>query len=217
MEREMTQEPADIETRRDVATIAPSHGAVIEAPSVQELPCPTCAAGAAAESYVYAIGRIEARFPNLGAEKNSPRAPDGQTRPPASRSPTHQGRDPCDGSRGALARQPVGTSTRPSQRLTSRAAAAPRARGEANRSAACQTCPSSRWPPPDDRELTARLTTGTYRPVGSGRNCRRTRGTLHRTNGRTERRPRQSGLPVRAPCRFKSRERARENPECSSR
>ena len=69
MEREMKQEPADIETRREVATIAPSHGAVTDAPSVQELPCPTCAAGAAAESYVYAIGRIEARFPNLGAEK----------------------------------------------------------------------------------------------------------------------------------------------------
>jgi hypothetical protein len=32
-------------------------------------------------SYVYAIGRVEARFPNLGAEKSSLRRPDGP-RPP---------------------------------------------------------------------------------------------------------------------------------------
>lgn len=32
-------------------------------------PCPTCGDGTASPSYVYAIGRVEARFPNLAAEK----------------------------------------------------------------------------------------------------------------------------------------------------
>src|SRR5271169_16127 len=31
--------------------------------------CPTCAAGATPPSYVYAIGKIEARFPSLSIEK----------------------------------------------------------------------------------------------------------------------------------------------------
>ena len=37
----------------------------------QEMSCPTCAAGAASmpASYVYALGRIEARFPRLSVEK----------------------------------------------------------------------------------------------------------------------------------------------------
>ena len=48
-------------TRRDVAGVPPT----------QEAPCPTCAAEGASipASYVYALGRIEARFPKLGVEK----------------------------------------------------------------------------------------------------------------------------------------------------
>ena len=54
-------------------------------------PCRTCssAAGAAADDagataarHVYALGRIEARFPSLAAERNSPRRAGGPT-PPA--------------------------------------------------------------------------------------------------------------------------------------
>ncbi|MGH6846434.1 MAG: hypothetical protein ACREC0_03025 [Methylocella sp.] len=44
--------------------VTPSQGA----PAPPE-PCPTCGGGAASPSYVYAIGRVEARFPNLAAEK----------------------------------------------------------------------------------------------------------------------------------------------------
>jgi hypothetical protein len=35
----------------------------------QELPCPSCGGGSDAKSFVYALGRIEARFPNLAVEK----------------------------------------------------------------------------------------------------------------------------------------------------
>jgi PatG Domain len=55
--------------RPDVAAIRPAEAEVLGPPPAQELPCPTCAGGAVAASYVYAIGRIEARFPNLAAEK----------------------------------------------------------------------------------------------------------------------------------------------------
>lgn len=36
---------------------------------IQETPCASCATGSVAVSYVYAIGRVEARFPSLAAEK----------------------------------------------------------------------------------------------------------------------------------------------------
>jgi hypothetical protein len=48
----------------DVAVITPAQEAAA-APA----PCPTCAGAAGAPSFVYALGRIEVRFPNLAAEK----------------------------------------------------------------------------------------------------------------------------------------------------
>ena len=69
MEPETKEQPANLETRHDVTVITPSQGEVMEAPPTQGMPCPTCAGGAVAVSYVYAIGRVEARFPNLAAEK----------------------------------------------------------------------------------------------------------------------------------------------------
>ena len=69
MEQEMKEQAASPETRHDVTGITPSQGEMVEAPPTQEMPCPTCAGGAVAMSYVYAIGRVEARFPNLAAEK----------------------------------------------------------------------------------------------------------------------------------------------------
>jgi len=51
--------------------IMPSQGDVMLAPPGEDMPCPTCGgeAGSMAVSFVYALGRIEARFPNLAAEK----------------------------------------------------------------------------------------------------------------------------------------------------
>jgi hypothetical protein len=51
--------------------IMPSQGDVMLAPPGEDMPCPTCGgeAGSMAFSFVYALGRIEARFPNLAAEK----------------------------------------------------------------------------------------------------------------------------------------------------
>src|SRR5215218_8870367 len=59
------------ETRHDVAGVTPAQGGVVGAPPTNEMPCPTCAGAAASlpASYVYAIGRIEARFPRLSVEK----------------------------------------------------------------------------------------------------------------------------------------------------
>ena len=69
MEQETKEQSASPETRHDATVITPSQGEMVEAPPTQEMPCPTCAGGAVAVSYVYAIGRVEARFPNLAAEK----------------------------------------------------------------------------------------------------------------------------------------------------
>jgi hypothetical protein len=72
MEQETNEQTtSQDETRRDVAVITPSQGDVVGAPPTQEMPCPTCAAGVASmpASYVYALGRIEARFPRLSVEK----------------------------------------------------------------------------------------------------------------------------------------------------
>jgi PatG Domain len=69
MEQETKEQPASPETRHDVTVITPSQGEMVEAPPTQEMSCPTCAGGEVAVSYVYAIGRVEARFPNLAAEK----------------------------------------------------------------------------------------------------------------------------------------------------
>ena len=65
------QSTSQDETRHDIGVVTPSQGDVVGAPPTQETPCPTCAAGAASmsTSYVYALGRIEARFPRLSVEK----------------------------------------------------------------------------------------------------------------------------------------------------
>ena len=72
MEEETRDQSASREeTRRDVDVVAPAQGDVVGVPPANEVPCPTCAGTAASMpvSYVYAIGRIEARFPRLSVEK----------------------------------------------------------------------------------------------------------------------------------------------------
>src|SRR4249919_3324593 len=64
------QSASQEETRRGVALVTPSQGDVVAAPPT-ETPCPTCGSGAASMpvSHIYAIGRIEARFPRVSVEK----------------------------------------------------------------------------------------------------------------------------------------------------
>jgi PatG Domain len=59
------------ETKRGTALVTPSQGEVVAAQPSNGTPCPTCASGAASMpvSDVYAIGRIEARFPRVSVEK----------------------------------------------------------------------------------------------------------------------------------------------------
>jgi hypothetical protein len=59
------------ETRRDITVVTPSQGDVGGAPPPSAATCPTCAGAAASMplSYVYALGRIEPRFPRLSVEK----------------------------------------------------------------------------------------------------------------------------------------------------
>src|SRR4030095_12473418 len=54
-----------------VNAITPAQSDIAVLPPTEETPCPTCAGGgaSAAMSYVYAIGRIKARFPRLSVEK----------------------------------------------------------------------------------------------------------------------------------------------------
>jgi len=58
-------------TANDVAAIRPAQDYGAVSPPSEETSCSTCSGGAAstAVSFVYALGRIEARFPNLAAEK----------------------------------------------------------------------------------------------------------------------------------------------------
>ncbi len=65
------QSASQDETKRDAPLINPSQGDVVGAPPTSEVPCPTCPGGTASMpvSHVYAIGRIEARFPRLSVEK----------------------------------------------------------------------------------------------------------------------------------------------------
>ena len=72
MEQETQEQSASQEeTRGDVGVVTPSQGDVVGTPPTSEVPCPTCPGGAASMpiSHVYAIGRIEARFPRLSVEK----------------------------------------------------------------------------------------------------------------------------------------------------
>src|SRR5262245_51130582 len=59
------------ETRRDVVAVTRAQGDVVRASTTGGAPCPTCAGGTASmpATYVYTIGRIEARFPRLSVEK----------------------------------------------------------------------------------------------------------------------------------------------------
>jgi len=68
----MDQETKDQSaSQNDITVVIPAQGDVVGAPPISEAPCPTCVGGAGSMpvSYVYAIGRVEARFPNLAAEK----------------------------------------------------------------------------------------------------------------------------------------------------
>jgi hypothetical protein len=69
MTQETKEQSANLGTRHDVTVITPSQEELVEVPLTQEVSSPTGASGAVAVSYVYAIGRVEARFPNLAAEK----------------------------------------------------------------------------------------------------------------------------------------------------
>jgi hypothetical protein len=78
MEQQLIEQLANSEARHDFvgtaplprqAMAAPSQRQAIAAPSDEQMPCPSCAGGPVVKSYVYAIGRVEARFPNLAAEK----------------------------------------------------------------------------------------------------------------------------------------------------
>lgn len=72
MEQETNEQSVrQTETRRDIAVVTPAQGDVIGTPPTNAAPCPTCAGAAASvpPSYVYAIGRIEMRFPRLSVEK----------------------------------------------------------------------------------------------------------------------------------------------------
>ena len=58
-------------TTPDFAVVAPAQSSIVGAPPTSEAPCPTCpgAGTSLLASHVYAIGRIEARFPRLSVEK----------------------------------------------------------------------------------------------------------------------------------------------------
>jgi len=79
-ETEIVEKPADQLVLANSAATAPSAPSLrTSAVIAQQVGCPTCGAmmgqdasslnGSAAPSLVYAIGRVEARFPNLAAEK----------------------------------------------------------------------------------------------------------------------------------------------------
>lgn len=73
MEQNHLNEPPSMNRDADAQgqrVILPSQGGVPETPPTQQMPCSTCAGAAAMPmAYVYALGRIEARFPRLSVEK----------------------------------------------------------------------------------------------------------------------------------------------------
>jgi hypothetical protein len=69
MEHEMKEQPERPERSDDAAVSTASRRETLEAAVAPEKSCSTCAREATAVSFVYAIGRVEARFANLGAEK----------------------------------------------------------------------------------------------------------------------------------------------------
>lgn len=71
-QNEIKEQPvSQTTTGQGVAMITPSQEEIVTTPPVKQSPCPTCESGVASVSvsYVYAIGRIEARFPRLSVEK----------------------------------------------------------------------------------------------------------------------------------------------------
>jgi hypothetical protein len=54
---------------REITAITPSQDNAVTTPPAKEGSCPTCAAASIPASYIYALGRIEARFPRLSVEK----------------------------------------------------------------------------------------------------------------------------------------------------
>ncbi|BBA33801.1 uncharacterized protein sS8_1847 [Methylocaldum marinum] len=68
MEQEIQEQSAN---ENDTAVVTPAQGDIVEAPPTRATPCPTCAGAAStmAMAYIYALGRIEARFPLLSVEK----------------------------------------------------------------------------------------------------------------------------------------------------
>jgi hypothetical protein len=71
MEQNEVNEPSTSQGMARSASITLAQGKVMDSPPAQEMPCPTCAGAAASMpmSYIYALGRIEARFPRLSVEK----------------------------------------------------------------------------------------------------------------------------------------------------
>ena len=65
------QSTSQATTERHATAITPSQGDVVGAPPTSDVPCPTCAGGVVSMplSYIYAIGRVEPRFPRLSVEK----------------------------------------------------------------------------------------------------------------------------------------------------
>lgn len=55
----------------DGGAVEPALGEILEAPPAGEAPCPTCAGATTpmTATHVYAVGRVEARFPRLSVEK----------------------------------------------------------------------------------------------------------------------------------------------------
>lgn len=67
MSHETNEQPVN---RIDSAVASPANGQVAAAMPITEVSCPTCSgASSMPVSYVYAIGRLEARFPRLSVEK----------------------------------------------------------------------------------------------------------------------------------------------------
>ena len=67
----MEQETGQTAGQNDIAMVMPAQQDAAGSPTASEIPCPTCGGAAASTrlSYVYAIGRVEARFPRLSVEK----------------------------------------------------------------------------------------------------------------------------------------------------
>jgi hypothetical protein len=66
---ETVEQSGNIEVGRERSAIGPAQENLVDAPAAGQTPCPACGGAPATLAYVYAIGCVEARFPNLSAEK----------------------------------------------------------------------------------------------------------------------------------------------------